>query len=172
VLALGYCTILTHPIEIKYMEVTNNNTVLAYLLALRDFSDSLSDKEKESLKTVARDLKIQEKAWKSHIEPTLIQTIAGNPQLHQSYQYYKEQLDQLGAIPTDLLPEVAELDRLKTNEPSLVSRGFIPPTPALRYEQQLNNVVIVVNQTAKPEETVKQLVFLDRVKQFLSQNSP
>jgi hypothetical protein len=44
------------------VDVTNNNTIIAYLLALRDFSDSLSDREKESLKTIAKALNIQPKA--------------------------------------------------------------------------------------------------------------
>ena len=48
----------------KAMETTISHTILAYLLALRDFSDTLSDQEKESLKKVAKDLNIQPKAWK------------------------------------------------------------------------------------------------------------
>lgn len=153
------------------MEVTNNNTILAYLLALRDFSGSLSDEEKESLKTVAKDLDIQPQAWASHIKPALIQTIAANPQLNQAYQSYKEQLDKLGTIPLDLLPDTAELDRLNPQESSYVVKGIRPPRPS-GYEGQLNNVVIVLHQTDKPEETVKQLGFLDRVEQFLTKNNP
>jgi hypothetical protein len=148
------------------VDVTNNNTIIAYLLALRDFSDSLSDREKESLKTIAKALNIQPKAWKSDIEPDLIQTIAGNPQLNQYYQSYKEKLNRLGSIPIDLLPDSTELDRFKPNGFSFATKGFFGTEP-VGYEQQLNNVVIVVNQTDKPEETVKQLGFLDKVRQLL-----
>lgn len=153
------------------MEVTISHTILAYLLALRDFSDVLSSLEQESLKTVAKDLSIQPKAWKSHIEPALLQTIQGNSQLNQSYQFYKEKLDRLGEIPLNLLPQAAEIDRLITDSSAFMVRGFQGTEAASGYEQQLNNVVIVVNQANNPAETVKQLSFLDQVKQFLSQNS-
>ena len=149
------------------MEVTFSNTILAYLLALRDFADTLSDQEKESLKKVAKDLNIQPKAWKSHIEPSLIQAIQGNPQLHQSYQLYKEKLDRVEEIPFDLLPKAGEIERLFPNQSSFIIKGFIPDSSASGYEQQLNNVVIVVNHADKPEEAVKQLNFLDRLKQLL-----
>jgi len=150
------------------MEVTISHTIVAYLLALRDFSDTLSDQEKESLKKVAKDLDIQPKAWESHIEPSLIDIIQGNTQLHQSYQLYKEKLDQLvGGIPLDLLPKAGEINQLITNQSSFLTKGFHPTSEATGYEQQLNNVVIVVNQTDKPEEAVKQLGFLDKLKQLL-----
>ena len=149
------------------METKINHTILAYLLALQDFSDTLSAQEKESLKTVAKDLTIQPKAWKSHIEPSLIQTIQGNFQLHQSYQLYKEKLDRLGEISLDLLPKAEEINQLITDISPFLEKGFISNLSASGYEQQLNNVVIVVNQTDKPEETVKQLGFLDKVKQLL-----
>ncbi len=144
-----------------------NNTILAYLLALQDFPDTLSDHEQENLKKVAKDLKMQPKAWKSHIEPSLIQTIQGNSQLNQSYQLYREKLDRLGEIPLDLLPKAEEINQLVTNQSTLVSRG-LPPNPKITSsEEQLNNLVIIVNQTDKPEETVKQVGLFDKVKQWL-----
>jgi hypothetical protein len=167
VLVLEFQHILAHIFEIKAMEATISHTILAYLLALRDLSDTLSDQEKERLKKVAQELDFQPKAWKSHIEPSLIQTIQGNTQLNKSYQLYKEKLDRLGEIPLDLLPKTSEINQLITKESSLVSRGFKSTEIAAGYEQQLNNVVIVVNQTNKPEEAVKQLGFLDKVKQLL-----
>ena len=148
-LVLEHKPILAHLIEIKAMEATISHTILAYLLALRDFAATLSDQEKDSFKKVAKDLNIQPKAWKSHIEPSLIQTIQGNPQLHQSYQSYKEKLDRLGNIPFDLLPKAGEINQLFPNQSSFVIKGFIPDSSASGYEQQLNNVVIVVNHAAE-----------------------
>ncbi|WP_310426945.1 hypothetical protein [Chamaesiphon sp. VAR_48_metabat_135_sub] len=151
------------------MAVTISNTILAYLLALQDFSDSLSDVDKEGLKQVANQLKTQPKAWSSHIEPDLIQTIQGNSQLDKSYRSYKEKLDRLGEIPLDLLPKPGEV--LATNSSGLIMKGISPDSEASGYEQQLNNVVIVINQSERPEEVVKQLDFLDRVKQFVNRDS-
>jgi hypothetical protein len=151
------------------MEVTISHTILAYLLALRDFPDSLNDHEKESLKKVAKDLNLNQRAWKSDLEPDLIQIIEGNSQLDRSYQLYKEKLDRLGEIPLDLLPKLGEV--LATNPSGLIEKGPVPGSDASGYEQQLNNVVIVVNQAERPEEVVKQLDFLDRVKQFINRDS-
>jgi hypothetical protein len=152
------------------MEATNFNTILAYLLALRDFSGDLSDAEKSSLKVVARDLELQPIAWNRHIKPALMQTIAGNSQLNTAYQSYKEKLDQAGAMPAHVWTAATESDRPKTQESTLVEKGFIPEAPAAGYEQQLNNVVIAVNLDDKPEEAVKQIDLLDRVQHFLDPN--
>jgi hypothetical protein len=160
-------TILAYRIEIKAMEVTISNAILAYLLALRDFPDRLSDREKESLKTVATDLDLTPELRKSHIEPALIQTIRGNLELDRSYQFYREKLDRLEAIPLDLLPEVGEIEGLKPSESFSISKGMPPSSKPSGYEKQLNNVVIAINQADKPEEMVKQLNSLDRLKQFL-----
>jgi hypothetical protein len=154
------------------VNVTNSNTILAYLLALRDFSDVLSDVEKEKLKTVARDLDIQPKAWKSDLESALIQIVSGNDRLSQSYQSYKEKLDRSGAIPGDLLSEMEKIDRASLESSPLIVKGIVPESAATGYEQQLNNVVIVVNQADRPEEKIQQYTFLDRVKEFLDRNSP
>jgi hypothetical protein len=154
------------------MEVTNDNTIIAYLLALRDFSGILSDAEKEKLRSVAKDLDIQPKAWKSNLETDLIQTIQSNLQLSRSYQSYKEQLDRLGAIPIDLLLTTEKNERSSVDTSPLIAKGMTPVTPATGYEQQLNNVVIVVNQSDRPEQKIQEYTFLDRVKEFLNQNSP
>jgi hypothetical protein len=154
------------------MEVTNSNTILAYLLALRDFSDVLSTSEKEKLQTVAKDLSIQPKAWTSHLEADLIQTIQGNPQLFQFYQSYKEKLDRTGEIPLDLLLTTELNDRASVDASPLIAKGIIPASTPTGYEQQLNNVVIVVNQADRPDQKIQEYTFLDRVKEFLNQNSP
>jgi hypothetical protein len=152
------------------MAETISNTILAYLLALQDFSDSLSDADKEGLKKVAKQLKTQPKAWESHIEPALILAIQCNPQLDRSYQSYKQKLDRLGEIPLDLLPKPGEVNLLLTNPSTLTVKGIVPDSDAVGYEQQFNNVVIVINQSDRPEEVVKQLDFLDRVKQFVNRD--
>jgi hypothetical protein len=154
------------------VDVTNSNTILAYLLALRDFPGTLSDVERAKLKTVARDLDIQPKAWKTNLEQDLLQTIHGNPQLAQSYQSYQEQLDRAGESLLDLLPEIEKIEQISVDSSPLVVKGIIPETAATGYEQQLNNVVIVVNQADRPEEKIQEYAFLDRVKELLDRDSP
>jgi hypothetical protein len=145
-----------------------NHTILAYLLALQDLPNALNEGEQSSLKEVAKQLRTQPEAWNDYIEPSLVAIIQGNSPLNQSYQQYKNKLDNFGEISSDLLPTADEINQLVETQPAFVSKGFMGEHSASGYEQQLNNVVIVVNQTEKPEEAVKQLRFLDKVKQLLN----
>lgn len=145
-----------------------NYTILAYLLALQDLPNALNEGEQTSLKEVAKQLRTQPEAWNDYIEPSLVAIIQGNSLLSQSYQQYKNKLDNFDEIPSELLPTADEINQLVKAQPTLINRGFIADPSASGYEQQLNNVVIVVNQTEKPEEAVKQLGFLEKVKQLLN----
>ncbi|MFM7437206.1 MAG: hypothetical protein ACKO2V_01170 [Snowella sp.] len=145
-----------------------NHTILAYLLALQDLPHALNEVEQSRLKEVAKQLRTQPEAWNDYIEPSLVAIIQGNSSLNQSYQQYKNKLDNFGEISSDLLPTAEEINQLVKVQTVLLPKGFISDLSASGYEQQLNNVVIVVNQTEKPEEAVKQLGFLDKVKQLLN----
>jgi hypothetical protein len=145
-----------------------NHTILAYLLALQDLPNALNEGEQSNLKEVAKQLRFQPEAWNDYIEPSLVTIIQGNSLLNQSYQQYKNKLDNFGEIPSELLPTADEINQLVKTQATFVNKGFIVDPSASGYEQQLNNVVIVVNQTEKPEEAVKQLGFLEKVKQLLN----
>jgi hypothetical protein len=151
-------------------QTTSSSKVLAYLLALQDFSetsDVLSDQEKANLKKVAKDLSIQRKALKSHIEPLLTQTIEINPLLHQSFQYYKGRLNELEQIPNELLPQYAEVKTLVTNQSNFATKGFDDNSLPTGVDQQIENALIVVGQSESPEQTVKKLSSIGKLKQFL-----
>jgi hypothetical protein len=152
----------------KTMVTKLNHTILAYLLALQDLPNALNEAEQSSLKEIAKQLRTQPEAWDDYIEPSLVTIIQSNSLLNQSYQQYKTKLDDFGEIPPDLLPTAEEINQLVKDEATFVSRGFRSNLSASGYEQQLNNVVILVHQTQKPEEAVKQLGFLDKVKQLLN----
>ncbi len=155
------------------MATSFNHTILAYLLALKDFPNPLDETERSKLKKVWKQYKIQPKAWDDYIEPDLIQIIQGNSLLNQFYQQYKNALDNLGEIPDDLLPTRDEINQLTKDEATVVHKGLpeddnLDALSPSGYEEQINNVVIAVNQNEKPEEAVKQLGFLDKVKQLLN----
>ncbi|MFM8295308.1 MAG: hypothetical protein ACKN9E_12280, partial [Microcystaceae cyanobacterium] len=73
-----------------------NHTILAYLLALQDLPHALNEVEQSSLKEVAKQLRTQPEAWNDYIEPSLVTIIQGNFSLNQSYQHYKNKLDNFG----------------------------------------------------------------------------
>ncbi|MFN6477018.1 hypothetical protein [Nostoc sp. DedQUE07] len=153
------------------MNTKADNTIIAFLLAFQDLKTALGEQEKQNLKEVAKQLDTQPKAWEDYIKGRLLKIITPNPDLNQSYQLYKSQLDNIEEIPDDLFPTEAEISRLNTIEKSPINRGFKPKDEATGYESQLNNIVVIVGNSSEPEETVKQVKFLEKWKQFLSQSN-
>ena len=155
------------------MSVTNSNVIIwSFLLALSDFPNSLTAEEQNAFKEVGKQFKTTPKAWEKHIQPKLLKTIANNPQLNKSYQFYKKQLATKN-IPKDLLPTLLpnhqEISELIPDTSNLQARGpgFEDNAPVTDFQQQLNNVVIVVCESNKSEEVAKKISSLDKLKQFL-----
>ncbi|MEH1902745.1 MAG: hypothetical protein V7L04_15340 [Nostoc sp.] len=153
------------------MNTKADNTIIAFLLAFQDLKTALGEQEKQNLKEVAKQLDTQPKAWEDYIKGRLLEIITPNPDLNQSYQFYKSQLDNVEEIPRDLLPSEAEISRLNALDKAPITRGFKPKYEATGYESQLNNVVVIVGSSEKPEEIVRQATFLEKWKQFLSQSN-
>jgi hypothetical protein len=154
------------------MTTNTDNTIIAFLLALQDLNTSLTAKEKQNLQEIAKQLDTQPKAWETHIKQDLLEIIYDNPELNQAYQFYQSQLENVAEIPDELLPNENEISSLIPPQKTVLTRGFKPKSEATGYESQLNNVVVVISNSEKPEETVKQATSLGKLKQFLSQSSP
>ncbi|NHC35503.1 hypothetical protein [Scytonema millei] len=148
------------------MNIKIDNTMMAFLLAFQDLKSSLNELEKQQLKEVAKQLNTQPKAWKNYTKKLLLEMIAANCELNRLYQFYKTRLENLEEIPQDLLPTEAETNKLIVRD-SVMTKGYKPKSEASGYENQLNNVVIVVGSSETPEETVKKATFLEKVKEFL-----
>ncbi len=148
-----------------------NHTILAFLLALKDFSTHLSVTEKQNLQDVGKQLRYQPRAWQTDIEPLLLQTVQANNQLNNSYQFYKDKLNKFETVPPELLPTNQQINDLLTENSGLIEKGFDSDSLPTGYEQQLNNVMILVSQADNPEELVKKLSFLGKLKQLLTQSS-
>lgn len=139
---------------------------MAFLLAFQDLKTSLNELEKQQLKEVAKQLNTQPKAWENYTKSLLLEIITTNPSLNRLYQDYKTRLENVEEIPQDLLPTEAETNKLIVRD-SVMTKGYKPKSEASGYENQLNNVVIVVGSSEIPEETVKKVTFLEKVKEFL-----
>ncbi|MFN6541446.1 MAG: hypothetical protein RM021_034585 [Nostoc sp. EkiNYC01] len=153
------------------MKTKPDNTIIAFLLAFQDLKTALGEQHKQNLKEVAKQLETQPKAWEVHIKERLLDIIAANSELSQSYQFYQSQLENIEEIPHNLLPTEAEISKLVSRDKAPITRGFKPKDEATGYESQLNNVVVIVGSSEKPEETVKEATFLEKWKQLLSQSN-
>ncbi|BAT51984.1 hypothetical protein NOS3756_09150 [Nostoc sp. NIES-3756] len=154
------------------MATNIDKTTIAFLLALQDLKTTLNDQEKQNLREIAKQLETQPKAWNTHIKEHLLEIIAANPELSQSYQFYQSQLTNIKEIPEDLLPTDVEMNSLSVVKKDVITRGFKPKAEAKGYESQLNNVVVIIGKSEKPQETVKQATFVEKWKQFLTQSNP
>ena len=144
-----------------------NQNIWAFLLALYDFNDSLTDEEQKTLKKVGKDLKIRDDVWETHLQPVLLTTVKNNPQLNSYYQFYQEKLTNID-IDFKLLPKNEEIKQLIPNNSDFQLKGFRDNEPAKGYKEVLNNVVIVVCESDKSEEAVKKISSLDKIKKFLA----
>lgn len=154
------------------MTTTNDKTIIAFLLALQDLTTSLSPQEKQNLQEVAKQLNTQPKAWETHIKENLLEIISANNELNQFYQFYQAQLENIAEIPKSLLPTEGEVNSLIFPEIFVIDRGFKPKSEAVGYENQINNVVVIIGNSETPEETLKKAKFLEKLKQFVSQSHP
>ncbi|MBD2467862.1 hypothetical protein [Nostoc sp. FACHB-145] len=151
------------------MTTNNDNTIIAFLLALQDLNTSLSTQDKQKLKEVAKQLDTQPKAWETYIKERLLNIIFANTELNQSYKFYQSKLEKIEEIPDDLLPTIDEISSLNPHEKVVITKGFKQKSEAIGYESQLNNVVITISNAEKPEEIVKKAKFLEKLKQYLAQ---
>ncbi len=153
------------------MNTQLNTTSLAFLLALEALNTPLSDLEKKTLKEVADQLYAQPLAWSSFTEALLLSMIASNEQLNQLYQLYKLKLDSVENFPNELLPTTTEIEQLSRDE-TVATKGLPPQSIPTGYEQQINNLVIVISRSEEPKNAIQKLSFTDKVKQFLGFRSP
>ncbi|MEQ8959538.1 MAG: hypothetical protein RLP02_16725 [Coleofasciculus sp. C2-GNP5-27] len=149
------------------MNTQINTTILAFLLALQELDKPLSQSEKKTLAEIADQLDVQPKAWESFTQPLLLKMIADKESLNQGYHVYKSKLDSLETIPSELLPSVTEIEQLKMGESLPMTRGYKPQSEAIGYNQQINNVVIVISRSEHPESTVKKLSLIEKLKELL-----
>lgn len=153
------------------MNTNTDTTIIAFLLAFLDLNTALSTQEKQILQELAKQLDTQPKAWDIYIKKRLLELVSANSELNESYKFYQSQLENLAEIPPNLLPNEAEISGLNSANKVLETKGFKPKSEATDYAIQLNNVVVIVGTSEEPEATVKQVTFLEKLKEYLSDSS-
>ncbi|MDJ0581919.1 hypothetical protein [Crocosphaera sp.] len=143
------------------------NTRLAFLLALSDLKTPLNEEEKETLANIAQQLDIQPLAWKDYTEPMLLKMIQSNPQLSEQYNQYKTKLETLPETSQILSGIDQEIQALILRDDPMRAKGFKPSSKPTEYDSQINNLVVVVSRSQEPENAVKTVSCLDKLKQTL-----
>lgn len=147
---------------------SDSKRILSFFLALKDLSDSLSEQEQKTLREIGKQLEANPKSWKIHTEPLLLNTIKNNLYLSSSYELYINKLENL-----DIPFELFQIDKNISPTSSDISiwefKGFDKTDLSPKgYEEQLNNVVILVCSSEEPKKIVEEIGFIDRLKRFIS----
>ena len=162
------------------MTLTFHNTLLAYLLSLRDYSQSLTPQDKENFKEFANEFRTREDTVKysevkNFLTESLIEKIAKNYQLNKLFQTYKDKLDNSGEIPSELLPKLENLIQLET----IVQKNFVrikrggifnieDDTTPEGQELILHNYVLLILESEETENITDNLTWIDQLKKWLS----
>lgn len=146
------------------------NTLLALLLALKNLDKPLSEDERKGLANVGQQLRLDPNDW-DFIKDDLMSIINANDTLNQLYQQAKAKLDAVNhPISSDLLPTDEELENALP--PGSDSGKYNKAYFEGKSDEQSNeilNLTTKIFSTQKPEETTKNLSFLERLWQFLNQ---
>ncbi len=136
-----------------------NNTLLAFLLALKELDSPLTTAEKDRFLQVfqGRLMDSSPEVWTNLIQPALQQTLQSNAAFYHRFQDYKLQLDTLDEqVPGDLLPSEATLGHIAPL-PKTTLNSFPIPVPQADKGYEISNMVYRVVNTPEPIETANKL---------------
>ncbi|KST64484.1 hypothetical protein [Mastigocoleus testarum] len=141
--------------------------LLALLIALEQLKSPLTPEEKEALETTASQLYLDPDDW-DFIKEGLIVTIEKNPDLYKNYQTTLVKLQAVkGNIPSELMPTKKELEaELVQGNKEPITFGHFEGEPDRESDEILNVTINVLRK--EPEKTVKNLSFIERIKNWLS----
>ncbi|MDJ0729030.1 MAG: hypothetical protein QNJ33_03470 [Crocosphaera sp.] len=148
-----------------------NNTLLAFLLALKELDCPLTTAEKERFSQVfqGRLIDSSPEVWTNLIQPALQKILQTNSAFYHRFQDYKLQLDSLDEQPPgDLLPTEATLANIAPL-PKTTLNSFPIPVPQAdnRNTYEISNMVYRVINTPEPTQTANKLG-LDSLSQWLA----
>lgn len=147
----------------------NDNTLLAFLLALTQTQTDITDEKKAAFRKLSHKLYL-EPDDEEGLQTQLQAILKEDPTLQQAYQTYKNQLANF-LVTAELWPTADELKQARS--PNRTIRNFGPP-PGV--EEVQGNEIANISVTAEtvllsdqPAETAKGLLrrFLDELKKCL-----
>ncbi|MUG97486.1 hypothetical protein F7734_36265 [Scytonema sp. UIC 10036] len=147
-----------------------NTTLLALLLALKEFDVTLTPSENPELETIGDQLALDFPQRWNDIQERLMTLISSNISLYQRYQAIKAKLDIVDShLLASLLPNKDELEKELAGECKREVRGYKPTKLAKADSDReiVNDIVVPILRSDEPSEKVKQLSFLERLQKNL-----
>ena len=83
--------------------------LLSLVYAIKELETPLTSEEKDQLKNVSEQLVEDPTAWEMYTQPMLKEIISNNSSLNKVFQKTLSNLQQIGDIPQDFIPNTEEL---------------------------------------------------------------
>ena len=145
--------------------------LLSLVYAIKELETPLTSEEKDQLKNVSEQLVEDPTAWEMYTQPMLKEIISNNSSLNKVFQKTLSNLEQIGDIPQDFIPNTEELV-IVTPRKNLVQERPIPNlSPGDLKSNEITNMSIQVLTSPEPSETVQKISKFEQLRNFISQNN-
>ena len=145
--------------------------LLSLVYAIKELETPLTSEEKDQLKNVSEQLVEDPTAWEMYTQPMLKEIISNNSSLNKVFQKTLSNLQQIGDIPQDFIPNTEELVTV-TPRKNLVQERPIPNlSPGDLKSNEITNMSIQVLTSPEPSETVQKISKFEQLRNFISQNN-
>ena len=145
--------------------------LLSLVYAIKELETPLTSEEKDQLKNVSEQLVEDPTAWEMYTQPMLKEIISNNSSLNKVFQKTLSNLEQIGDIPQDFIPNTEELVTV-TPRKNLVQERPIPNlSPGDLKSNEITNMSVQVLTSPEPSETVQQISKFEQLRNFISQNN-
>ena len=152
-----------------------NNSMDKFLLslvyAIKELETPLTSEEKDQLKDVSEQLVEDPTAWEMYTQPMLKEIISNNSSLNKVFEKTLSNLEKIGDIPQDFIPNTEELVTV-TPRKNLVQERPIPNlSPGSLKSNEITNMCIQIISSPEPSETVQKISKFEQLRNFISQNN-
>ena len=83
--------------------------LLSFMYAIKELETPLTSEETKKLKNIGQQLAHDPTAWEIYTEPMLKEIISNNSSLNKVFQNTQSNLEKIGDIPQDFIPNTEEL---------------------------------------------------------------
>ena len=145
--------------------------LLSLVYAIKELETPLTSEEKDQLKNVSEQLVEDPTAWEMYTQPMLKEIISNNSSLNKVFQKTLSNLEQIGDIPQDFIPNTEELVTVTPRKNLVQERPITNLSPGDLKSNEITNMSIQVLTSPEPSETVQKISKFEQLRNFISQNN-
>ena len=145
--------------------------LLSLMYAIKELETPLTSEETKQLKNIGQQLANDPTVWEIYTEPMLKEIISNNSSLNKVFEKTLSNLEKIGDIPQDFIPNTEELVTV-TPRKNLVQERPIPNlSPGDLKSNEITNMCIRIISSPELSVTVKKISKFEALQNFISQNN-